>query len=199
MMKKCKNCNEIKPLELFSKQKGAYLGCRAQCKTCINSKSKAYTKSYYAEHKIKLKNTYKAWAEKNKAHLIAKNKAYYEANKAYFNEHSSKWKKANSDRNTAIENKRRATKLNATPPWLTKEHLLEIQKFYSEAKRLTKETGIIYEVDHIIPLQGKNVCGLHVPWNLQLLTETENRKKSNKIGDLDYVASINRCPWTGQN
>lgn len=64
------------------------------------------------------------------------------------------------------------------PMWADKE---KINKIYKEAKELTKTTGIIYEVDHIIPLQGKNVCGLHTENNLQIITRSKNRKKSNKF------------------
>jgi hypothetical protein len=54
---------------------------------------------------------------------------------------------------------RRAIRLNATPPWVDRKAILA---FYAEARRLTRETGIPHEVDHIHPLQGKNACGLHV-------------------------------------
>jgi len=81
----------------------------------------------------------------------------------------------------ALDSIRRAQKSSSTPPWLTKEHRREIAWFYAEARRLTQETGIVHHVDHIHPLQGENVCGLHVPWNLQILTATENLQKNNKL------------------
>lgn len=66
---------------------------------------------------------------------------------------------------------RYTTKMQATPSWVNKKELEEIY--------LNCPVG--FEVDHIIPLRGKNVCGLHVPWNLQYLTKAENLKKSNKV------------------
>jgi len=63
----------------------------------------------------------------------------------------------------------------------TPEIKSQINKFYNDAKKITKETGIKHVVDHIMPLNGENSCGLHVPWNLQIITEEENLKKSNKI------------------
>ena len=61
-------------------------------------------------------------------------------------------------------------------------HLTMAQKiaaFYIEAARLTQESGIPHEVDHIIPIQHELVCGLHVPANLQVITRFLNRSKRN--------------------
>lgn len=66
----------------------------------------------------------------------------------------------------------------ATPRWANYQKIAE---FYEKAAQLTNETGIQYEVDHIIPIKGKNVCGLHVENNLQILTRYENRKKLNSL------------------
>lgn len=65
-----------------------------------------------------------------------------------------------------------------TPPWADKN---EIKQVYEEAKRLTTETGIIHNVDHIIPLKHPLVCGLHVKENLRVVTREENYKKNNKF------------------
>jgi hypothetical protein len=72
--------------------------------------------------------------------------------------------------------KRRTARLNRTPHWAD---MKAIRAVYAEAQRLTRETGIAHHVDHIIPLQGELVSGLHVPNNLQLLTASENSKKHN--------------------
>lgn len=73
--------------------------------------------------------------------------------------------------------KRKSSKLKATPKW---SELDKIKIVYEKAKWLEEITGIKYHVDHIIPLQGKNVCGLHVWQNLQILEDKLNISKSNK-------------------
>lgn len=75
-------------------------------------------------------------------------------------------------------NKRRAAKLQRTPPWADLDAMRAI---YAEAHRLTHETGTPHHVDHEIPLQGELVSGLHVHTNLQILTGSENSKKRNRF------------------
>jgi len=72
----------------------------------------------------------------------------------------------------------------ATPRWLTAEDWTAMNALYYRARELTKTTGIRYEVDHVVPIAGSNVAGLHVPWNLQILTQAQNVSKSNRYADL---------------
>ncbi len=73
--------------------------------------------------------------------------------------------------------KRQVTKRRATPPWA---NLAAIQAVYIDAARITRETGIKHEVDHIIPISSDVVCGLHVDYNLQILTSFANKSKGNR-------------------
>ena len=80
----------------------------------------------------------------------------------------------------AKDARRRAAELKASPKWLTDVHHRSIAAIYEAAVTLTEQTGVQHEVDHIVPLRGRMVCGLHVPWNLRAISGSENRRKSNK-------------------
>lgn len=95
-----------------------------------------------------------------------------------------KWRKDNPGKVAAQKRARELAKTGATPKWLTKEHKAQIATIYLQAQILTEATGVPYHVDHIIPINGENVCGLHVPWNLRVLKGEENLKKSNKVEGL---------------
>ena len=84
---------------------------------------------------------------------------------------------------------RRARKRQATPPWLTPEHKKKIESHYVRARRKTAETGILYHVDHIVPLISEHVCGLHVPWNLRAIPASINLSKKNRH-DEDFVNQL---------
>jgi 5-methylcytosine-specific restriction endonuclease McrA len=92
-------------------------------------------------------------------------------------------KKNNPGKIKSINVKRHAVKLQRAPKWLTKENLNEMEQFYVDAKDLQwlSDPNDPLEVDHIVPLQGKNVSGLHVPWNLQILPKSINRSKGNRF------------------
>lgn len=77
----------------------------------------------------------------------------------------------------ATSGRRRAAEIRQAPAWADSD---AVRAIYAEAQRLTRETGIAHHVDHAVPLQGKLVSGLHVPANLQILTASENARKSNR-------------------
>ena len=88
----------------------------------------------------------------------------------------AKWAKENAHKKRESRAKRRAVLLKATPKWADTN---SIKLLYKEADSISKFANIKFEVDHIIPLQGKNVCGLHVLDNLRIISLVENRKKAN--------------------
>jgi hypothetical protein len=77
--------------------------------------------------------------------------------------------------------KRHAQKLNATPAWLTEDDHWLIEEAYDLARLRTQMLGFKWHVDHIVPLRGKYVSGLHVPYNLQVIPASVNCAKRNKI------------------
>ena len=131
----------------------------------------------------------KIWYQKNREKVILKSSIWHKNNKAKSRQIISNWMKANPGKVAAKTAKRRATKLKATPPWLTKNQLKQMDLLYIEAHRMTLETGIKYSVDHIWPLQGVGFVGLHVPWNLRIMTLSENSRKHNRMPD-----KVLKCP-----
>jgi len=147
----------------------------------------AWQRAWYEANKEKKNAYYKANIEKIKAYReatkvkrLAYAKAHYKANIEKKKAYDKAYAKANKDKENAKAAKRRAAKLNRTPGWLTKADLDRIVSIYIEAGRKTKMTGEQWHVDHIIPLQGENISGLHVPDNLQIIRATENISKNNR-------------------
>ena len=170
-MKVCRLCKESYDLDFFHKNNSYSDGLDSRCKSC--------------RHEIRVKNyNYESW------------RLYYQENKDRILKYSSEWAKKNKNRKLKVASEWRKTKplylqlkavndrLRATkntPSWLTESHKDHISQFYKAAHELTLFYGIKYEVDHIEPIKGKTVCGLHVPWNLQILTQRDNRVKNNKL------------------
>ena len=136
------------------------------------------------------------YAEYNKSEAGQKaKKGYYERNKdaviarAFARPLEEKTaakkrhKKENPDYYRSLVSFRRRRFRDATPKWLSVEQKMEIRLKYRLAIELSRATGVRHAVDHEIPLQGEDVCGLHVPWNLRVITQDDNLKKSNKLVD----------------
>ena len=102
---------------------------------------------------------------------------------ALLKEYRNAWKENNKLQVRADTKARRRKHRDATPNWLTRKQKSEIRQIYQIAITMTQTTGEQYVVDHIVPLRGEEVCGLHVPWNLRVITQEENLKKSNKLVD----------------
>jgi hypothetical protein len=130
-----------------------------------------YWKKNYEKHK----DMYIQWSKDN-AHLQQERYGDYYKSDAVKESRRKSLKKQLVNGKKGAWNGARRSRTTPRP-----EHRDEIAEFYKQSRRLTDETGIQHHVDHIIPLNGDNVCGLHVPWNLQILTATDNVLKSNKI------------------
>jgi hypothetical protein len=151
------------------------------------AKQRLRQKKYRERNKEKTLLASKKWNKANKEKINKAAKRFYEKVK---NDEDFKKLNASKTRNWAARNpekvrnqsaRKRATKVFRVPSWLNEEHKKEILTVYKKAQELTQQTGIVYHVDHIVPLRGKCVSGLHVPWNLRIVTASENMAKSNKL------------------
>ena len=150
---------------------------------------RAYVQAYYQANKEKRREQNKKYREANAKQLAeyyAKNKeARYQSarkwhadNKDLAAERYRKWAQENPGKCNARNAKRKAAELRATPPWA---NMVCIREIYERASFLTKTTGVVHHVDHIVPLQSRTVCGLHVPANLRVVTGAENTAKGNRF------------------
>ena len=131
------------------------------------------------------------WNQENKdAHKKADEK-WKKNNPEKRKESTRKDRQSHPYRVNSHSSTRRAKEKNALPPWLSKKAYKKIDKIFKEREKIQNETGIQYEVDHIMPIDCKTskCCGIHVPWNLEVITLTANRKKGNKLPSSDrYTA-----------
>lgn len=147
---------------------------RGKCKECLKQEDKTY-RTTNPEKKIAQVTR---WRNANEGKWKSYIQAYVEQNKDRIKEYTTTWNAQNRPRLNALMAKRRARELQALPSWADLE---SIKTEYALAKWCSKVTGIQYEVDHIVPLQGKKVSGLHVASNLQVIPMSDNRKKNNQF------------------
>jgi hypothetical protein len=177
--KKCACCGEVKPATEFSPSKQNKDGLMFNCKLCRNAKSRANHKkeTRYEKNKEVNRERKRLWSIANPEKKKEQRRNSWKKNKKTY----VAYVKANKSRYAAYCAKRRATVLLRTPKWLSVEQLKEIETEYALREWCSKVMGEEYHVDHIVPLQGKKVSGLHVPWNLRVIPATENRSKSNNF------------------
>lgn len=116
----------------------------------------------------------------NKKSLEAKRtwrKNDYEKNPEKYRAYAKKYRDNNKEKRCAYESLRKNRRTNATPHWLNSQDKKWLDAIYAESKALKEQYGVDCTVDHIVPINGKNVCGLHVPWNLRLMDRSANSAK----------------------
>lgn len=121
----------------------------------------------------------KQWNEQNKERAYLNKKLWKSAHRDIHNASNAKWRRNNTTWCTAYVMKSRAQKAKRTPNWLTVDDFWVIDEIYHLAGLRTAVTGVAHHVDHVIPLRGKSVSGLHVPSNLRVVEWKENLKKGN--------------------
>lgn len=171
---KCSCCKEKKQAFEFYFNKSSSTGLDSYCKLC---------------RKNARKNTHLKHKDVENAKLREKRKNNLESKREYDRLYYKKYKEVSGEKLLSTKAKYRASKRNAVPSWLSLEDKAKIRSLYKLAIKLSKLTGILYHVDHIVPLQGELVSGLHVPWNLQVLPAIENMSKGNKFID-DIVSTL---------
>lgn len=176
-MRRCTKCDGIKAMSDFYVRKSRPSGFSSACKACTGIINLAYQRRTAEKKNAASKRLY----SKNREKILARTCAYQKANPELRKSIVNRWFKNHPDLAAAKSANRRASKIQRTPQWLTKAHHLAIKSLYSLARKLTKELAIPMSVDHIIPLNGTDVSGLHVPWNLQVISSSENSSKSNKL------------------
>ena len=157
MTRVCKKCGLEKPLYEFYKHE---CGHRYECKACLAQRSSVWAKENPDRRKKIVRdsrgNPDNAW-------------------KSYRTE----WRKGSGE-----VAKRRAAIGKRIPAWVSEDDLWLIREIYSLRALRQKLTGLKWHVDHIVPLRGLTVSGLHVPNNLQVILESENLLKSNTLSEI---------------
>lgn len=195
-MKQCATCKESRPFADFYRNRTRADGFAQRCKPCTRAHTattrdarKEWERAYFAQNRERLdvyRDKYRAenrdrLAEQQRMrdasradYFAAYREEFRDKRKAYAHEYAAR------NRPQFAEKRRRRTAqiLRATPPWAD---LNAIREFYEDAARLCLETGYAWEVDHLYPLKGKTVCGLHNQFNLRVITKEENRSKGSRL------------------
>lgn len=160
-MKTCTGpCGLEKPLEDFPNDKYKKSGKKSRCKSCEREAARVRRNMF----PDKCREASKKYRTRNKE----KERARY-----------TRYNKENPHVRASLAASRRAGLKSATPVWLSDAQKQNIKDIYLSAKTMSEKFSTEYHVDHIVPLNGLEICGLHVPWNLQILEKSLNKAKSN--------------------
>ena len=158
------------PLDEFRKDRCRPDGLGLYCKRCM----KAYAKKYREEHPPL--EYMREWRKNNREKYRKYGREWATRNRKPYGEYQKAWGKLNPQKITAYSSRNRARRLLREPAWADRT---KIRRVYELCRVITEGTGVQHQVDHVIPLVGELISGLHVHQNLQILTAEENTAKGN--------------------
>ena len=188
MDKVCNKCGVCKPMDIFNKMRKDSPAYRAACKDCEREQQRAYREAnresvlaqkreYARQNQDAEKARRDAWRELYRDREKAQQREYRQANRDKLAEYIKNYAKQNPAKMHAIVMKRRISKKRQTPAWANHRKIEEIYEFAAEFR----EAGFDVHVDHVVPISGKNVSGLHVETNLRVCLAAHNLRKSNNF------------------
>lgn len=181
--------------------------CSGSCTECLAARRREYMREWAAKNPEVKKQRAADWYKNNREEIIERVRANYhkdldksrqrardyaEAHKKEASARTKLWTEQNAERKKAsdkrwkennpahyhsLKAKYRAARRQACPPWVDEAHMARIHEIYNLRREISERTGVVHEVDHIVPLQGKTVCGLHVWWNLRVIPREENNRR----------------------
>lgn len=198
-MKTCTKCGVEKPLAEFSAQKRGKYGVRSECKSCVavarkayyaahREEAKAYTRAFYAAHiapnkerkQARRKASYAARVELEKAKM----REYYAANRDKIAAAQKEWRSVNKPAIRKHSSARRAAEAKRKPTWFSELDAFVFEQANELAFMREATTGVKWHVDHVIPLRGKSVSGLHVWNNVAVIPAVANLRKGNQFSPM---------------
>lgn len=185
MTKWCRYCQQDRKASAFAKRRASPDGLSYRCRECDRAYRasrpathlKRLRQQRYEKHRDLERRLALEYHQRNRALQIEKHAAYMLANADGMRAYRKRTIAQSNARSAAY----RAALVQRTPLWLTKDHYAEMAMVFVRSNQLTKRTGVQHHVDHQIPLRGKLVSGLHVPWNLQVLPARDNLSKGNRV------------------
>lgn len=186
---RCIECLRLANQRKYEKNKAVYIAKSAQWRAANPERYKAqhralyerqaearraYAREWYANNKDRAKQKVRAWCEANPERRRQIGTAWATANREQVREALRARRRANPAAELAKCRRRQAAQLKRTPAWADR---IAMQRVYEEAARRTKETGEPHHVDHVVPMRGRNVSGLHVEFNLRVILAAENLRK----------------------
>lgn len=184
-------CEKHPQLEGLRRVSGACVECAREHVRTSRKKDPERTRAQQRKDRLKLiqnpafvakkRNMDIAYRAANKEKCAATISAWSKCNPEKVKAYAKKTKANNKGKINALTVKRRLAKIKRTPAWLSSDDYWMVEQAYELAALRTKMFGFSWHVDHILPLQGKTVSGLHTPYNLQVIPGIENVRKSNSF------------------